>query len=99
MFQQISHINVEGKFANEEQAWELLKRIAASGLIYFAYNTKISVCKNEHGFFGNTCPECGEPVADTYSRVVGFLTARSSYSKQRKREFDERKWYAIGSDI
>ncbi len=96
---QISHINVEGKFANEEQAWELLNHIAASGVIYFAYNTKISVCKNEHGFFGDVCPECGEPVADTYSRVVGFLTARSSYSKQRKREFDNRKWYSIGSDI
>lgn len=95
----ISHINVEGKFANEEQAWELLNHIAASGVIYFAYNTKISVCKNEHGFFGDVCPQCGEPVADTYSRVVGFLTARSSYSKQRKKEFDNRKWYSIGSDI
>lgn len=96
---QISHINVEGKFANEEQAWNLLNKIAASGMIYFAYNTKISVCKNEHGFFGDVCPTCGEQKCDTYTRVVGFLTPASTYSKQRRREFEERKWYSIGEDL
>lgn len=96
---QISHINIEGKFASEEQAWQLLNTIANAGVIYFAYNTKISVCEDEHGFFGDTCPQCGKPVSDTYTRVVGFLTPTSSYSKQRKREFNERKWFTIGEDI
>lgn len=96
---QISHINLEGKFANEEQAWDLLNRIASSGVIYFAYNTKISVCEDEHGFFGDVCPTCGKPVHDTYSRVVGFLTPTSSYTKERKREFSERKWFRIGADL
>ena len=35
---QISHINIQGKFANEEQAWNMLNRVASSGVIYFAYN-------------------------------------------------------------
>lgn len=96
---QISHINLEGKFANEEQAWDLLNRIASSGVIYFAYNTKISVCDNEHAFFGDLCPQDGLPVADTYSRIVGFLVPTSSYSKERKAEFDERKWFNIGTDL
>jgi ribonucleoside-triphosphate reductase len=96
---QISHINLEGKFANEEQAWELLNRIAAAGVIYFAYNCKISICKDEHAFFGSTCPEDGLPATDTYSRIVGFLVPTSSYSKERKKEFDQRKWFSLDRDL
>lgn len=96
---QISHINIEGKFANEDQAWGLLNKIASSGVIYFAYNTKISVCEREHAFFGETCPKDGLPKTDTYTRVVGFLTPTSAYSKERKKEFDNRKWFTIGDDI
>lgn len=91
----ISHINVAGDFANEEQAWNLLNYIAKKGVIYFAYNKEISVCENEHGFFGDVCPHCGKPKVDTYCRVVGFLTPRGSYSKERKQEFDARKWYSL----
>lgn len=96
---QISHINIEGRFANEEQAWDLLNRIAAAGVIYFAYNTKISICKDEHAFFGPTCPKDGFPVADTYSRIVGFLVPTSAYSKERKKEFSHRQWFDLGKDL
>lgn len=92
---QISHINLSGKFASEEQAWDLLNLIAKSGVIYFAYNCKISVCKNEHAFFSEYCPTCGEKVSDVYSRVVGFLVPVSAYSKERKREFEKREWFNI----
>ena len=92
---QISHINIQGDFANEEQAWDLLNYIASQGVIYFAYNKKISVCEDEHAFFGETCPKCGNPKADTYCRVVGFLTPVSSWSKERKKEFDHRKWFKV----
>lgn len=91
----IAHINLAGDFSDEEQAWKLLNYIASQGVIYFAYNKEISVCKNEHGFFGDICPTCGEPKVDSYCRVVGFLTPRSSYSKERKREFDSRQWFEL----
>lgn len=92
---QISHINLAGKFASEEQAWDLLNYIAKQGVIYFAYNCKISVCENEHAFFSEYCPTCGKKVADTYTRVVGFLVPVSAYSKERKMEFEKRKWFSI----
>ncbi len=92
---QISHINLEGQFANEEQSWDLLNYIAKSGVIYFAYNLRISVCENEHGFFGDICPVCGNPKEDTYQRIVGYLTPSKSYSKERKLEFDNRKWFDL----
>ena len=74
----------------------MLNYIAEHKVIYSAFNAKISTCKNRHAFIGTkTCPICGEPVQDTWSRVVGFYTPSSSYQKIRKREFDERKWYNV----
>ena len=96
---QISHINIEGSFTSEEQAWQMLNKIASEGVIYFAYNNKISVCEDEHGFFGEVCPECGKQKSDTYSRIVGFLVPTNAYSKERKLEFDQRKWFSIKDDL
>ncbi len=95
---QISHINLAGRFASEEQAWKLLNHIAKSGVIYFAYNCKISVCSDEHAFFSELCPKCGKKAADTYTRVVGFLTPVSAYSKERKLEFEQRKWFDLNEN-
>ncbi len=90
----IAHINLESNFPNTEMAWEMLNKIAQSGVIYFAFNTRINECKNHHGFVGtDICPVCGEGVHDTYQRIVGYLTPTRSYSKDRFREFNMRKWY------
>ena len=96
---QISHINVQAPFQSKEQAWEMLNYIASQGVIYFAFNVKISVCSHGHAFYGETCPKCGEPKADTYTRVVGFLTPVSGWSKERRREFDERKWFNLNDSV
>jgi ribonucleoside-triphosphate reductase len=92
---QISHVNLEAPFVDKEQAWDLLNKMAKDGVIYFAYNVRTNVCEDGHGFFGDTCPVCGKPVVDTFQRVVGFLTNRASYSKERKREFDARQWFDL----
>lgn len=92
----IAHIDIESRFPNEETAWDMLNYVASQGVIYFAFTTKISVCKDKHAFIGlNACPICGEPVSDTYARVVGFYTPVSSYQNIRKREFNQRKWYNV----
>ena len=92
----IAHINIENRFQNEETAWDMLNYVASQGVIYFAFTTKISVCKHKHAFIGEKlCPKCGEPIADTYARVVGFYTPVSSYQKIRKREFDKRRWMNV----
>ena len=91
----IAHINLEQNFPNTDVAWEMLNKIAQSGVIYFAFNTKINECKNHHGFVGSDrCPECGEEVMDTYQRIVGFLQPVRSYSSARKKEFSTRQWYS-----
>lgn len=95
----IAHINIENRFPNEETAWNMLNYVASQGVIYFAFTTKISVCRNKHAFIGEEhCPVCGEPIADTYARVVGFYTPTSSYQKIRKSEFDKRRWMNVLSN-
>lgn len=95
----IAHINIENRFPNEETAWDMLNYVASQGVIYFAFTTKISVCRHKHAFISEPrCPVCGEPVADTYARVVGFYTPTSSYQKIRKAEFDKRKWMNVLSN-
>jgi len=90
----ITHINIENNFPNKDVAWDMLNYIAQNGVIYFAFNSKINECKNHHGFVGtNICPECGEGVSDTYQRIIGYLAPTRSYSKDRFKEFNTRKWY------
>jgi ribonucleoside-triphosphate reductase len=92
----IAHINIEGRFPNEEMAWDMLNYVASQGVIYFAFNTKINVCEDKHASIGTTvCPHCGKPIVDKYTRVVGFYTPLSSYQAIRKREATARKWYNV----
>lgn len=96
---QIMHVNISGDFTCKEQAWSILNKIVAQGVIYFAFNKKISVCENGHGFFGEICPECGAKKKDEVMRIVGFLTPRSSYSKARKAEANRRYFYDLNDDL
>ena len=90
----IAHINIENNFPNKEAAWDMLNYIAKNKVMYFAFNSKINECKNHHGFVGtDICPECGEPVFDTYQRIVGYLVPSRSYSRDRLKEFNTRQWY------
>lgn len=90
----ICHINLESNFPNTDMAWDMLNKIAQSGVIYFAFNTRINECKNHHGFVGTDhCPICGETVFDTYARIVGYLVPTRAYSMERFAEFNTRRWY------
>ena len=91
----IAHINIEAPFNSFETAWDFTNYIADQGLTYFAFNTKIQACKNNHAFFGTKCPECGEPVETEYTRIVGFYTPIKTWSKERKAEFGLREWENI----
>ena len=91
----IAHINIEAPFDNFEKAWEMTNYIADQGLTYFAFNTKIQACTNNHAFFGSKCPVCGGAVETEYTRIVGFYTPIKSWSKERKAEYKMREWENI----
>ena len=93
----IAHINIDAPFTNFDMAWELLNKIADTGVPYFAFCTRISACEHNHGFYGETCPICGGKKVTTYQRVVGFLTPERNYSNARKEEFKMRDWFKLAS--
>lgn len=92
---QILHIGLEGAQLTEETSWKILNDMAEKGVIYFAFNPKLSICENSHTFFGDICPVCGEPKKDEVSRIVGYLVPTSTYSKERYNEYNNRMWYEV----
>lgn len=88
----ILHYNIDAPFDSFEKAWKMVNYIADQGVTYFAFNSKIQACINNHAFFGGVCPECGEPVYTEYSRIVGFYVPVKTYSKERKNEYKMREW-------
>lgn len=88
----ILHANIDTPFNNYEKAYAMTCYIADAGVTYFAFNTRIQACSNNHAFYGTTCPSCGGSVATEYTRVVGFYTPISSWTNERKQEYDMRKW-------
>ena len=93
----IVHINISSPFNSFDEAWYMMNYVADAGVNYFAFNLRISACDNNHGFFGDTCPECGHPVETTYQRIVGFLTPTKTYSEARKKEFNMRDWFDLNN--
>lgn len=93
----IVHINISSPFNSFDEAWYMMNYVADAGVNYFAFNLRISACDNNHGFFGDTCPECGHPVETTYQRIVGFLTPTKTYSEARKKEFAMRGWFDLNN--
>lgn len=94
----IAHINIDAPFDSFDKAWTMLNYIADTGLTYFAFNTKIQACKHNHGFYGDICPLCGEPVETEYTRIVGFYVPIKTWSKERKAEYKMREWENINEN-
>lgn len=88
----ILHFNLDAPLKSADTAWELMNYICDQGVTYFAFVTRISACKHNHGFYGNVCPICGEPKDTEYTKIVGFLTPVKTWSKERKEEFKCRDW-------
>lgn len=95
---QISTFSLDSPIKDFDKVWNLFEKIVKAGVIYFTFNTKISYCKHNHGFYGNTCPTCGGPKIGEYSRVVGFMTRVPSWSKERQEEYQDRKYYTYEED-
>lgn len=94
----IQHVNIDAPFKNYETARKMVEYIADQGVTYFAFNTKIQACEDNHAFYGTTCPICGKPIATEYTRIVGFLVPIKSWSKERKAEYKMRRWESVNND-
>lgn len=93
----ILHVNIDAPFDSYEKAEKMVKYIANAGVTYFAFNTKIQACEDNHAFYGTTCPVCGKPIYTEYTRIVGFYTPIKTWSKERLNEYGMRRWEKINA--
>ena len=94
----ILHANIDAPFDSFDKAWKMVEYIADQGVTYFAFNTRIQACKNNHAFYGDKCPKCGEPVATEYTRIVGFYTPIKTWSEPRTKEYKMRRWHPANAE-
>lgn len=88
----ILHANIDAPFDSFDKAWKMTNYIADQGVTYFAFNTKIQTCEDNHAFYGEKCPVCGKLAAWEFTRIVGFYVPTRTWSKERKAEYSMRKW-------
>lgn len=94
----ILHANIDAPFDSFEKAWDMVNYISDAGVTYFAFNTKIQACEDNHAFYGTTCA-CGKPVHTEYTRIVGFYTPIKTWSKERNKEYTMRRWETINKNV
>jgi len=88
----IVHIQI-GEKVTTIQAEKIIKYAVNSGCEHFALNSVWSECESGHMNFGNLdiCAECGKPIKEKYTRIVGFFTPVSSWQDVRREwEFPKR---------
>ena len=97
----ILHCNVDGEKPLTPEQYEKIIDLAKNCKVkYFGINYAYSECAKQHYTIGKNkkCPICGEPIVETWCRVVGFITPKSAFNPVRRDyEFDRRVFY--GSEV
>lgn len=91
----ILHINLGENFNSFEDAWKFTVGLAKKGVQYFSYISLIDICEQDHSFFGDKCPICGNKSISKGIKIVGYLVKQDSYKEERKQELLERNFYNI----
>jgi ribonucleoside-triphosphate reductase (formate) len=92
----ILHINFDSQISKNQMS-DIIKYAASQGVIYWAANYGISVCKNcGKSFIGKfERSPCHDAETEKWIRIVGFMVPVSSFSTDRKNEYEQRQFYTI----
>jgi len=93
----ISHINLDGR-PDPEALYKFTNAILNdSELKQFAFNTGFTICKTGHNTMGvyPECPTCHSKDLDFVTRVVGYFSPTSQWSRVKQLEFKNRRWNKI----
>jgi ribonucleoside-triphosphate reductase (formate) len=96
----ILHINLDSQVTKEQMA-DIIRYAASQGVIYWAINYGISVCSNcGKTYIGKYDKSpCHGAETEKWIRIVGFMVPVSSFSTDRKIEYEKRQFYNIGSEV
>jgi ribonucleoside-triphosphate reductase len=91
----ILHLNLGEKINSVVQMKKLISFTIKQGVQYHAINYFFSQCEDNHICVtkGDVCLICGKNIKERYTRIVGFIVKISSWAKERRDEFTDRKIY------
>ena len=88
------HCNL-AEYPTQEGFRKLLRVAAKEGCEYFCFNIKVTIC-NKCGYIDKhtlqQCSKCGSTDIDYGTRIIGYLTRISSWSKERRAEHERRMY-------
>ena len=90
----IVHYNVDSA-TDSKLSKEIIETATKLGSEHFSINVVYNKCVNNHTTVGtfDSCGICGGDIEEKYTRVVGFLTPVSSWSKEKEElDFKERHY-------
>jgi len=96
----ILHINLDSQIS-KNQMEDIIRYAASNGVIYWAVNYGLSVCKNcGKTFIGKYDKSpCHGAETEKWIRIVGFMVPVSSFSSDRKIEYNDRQFYTIDNKV
>jgi ribonucleoside-triphosphate reductase (formate) len=89
----ILHLNVKEKIADPEIMKQLIVYSVKHGVSHLAINYGFGTCKNGHTTVcgsSNKCSICEENIEEFYTRIVGYFSKVSNWSRTR-REFEFKR--------
>lgn len=90
----ILHINLGEQITDFDIAWKLACSLAKQGVIYYSIIHKFNYCKNDHSFFGETCPICNTKATGSAIKIVGYIVKEEYFHDARKEELNNRVFYS-----
>ena len=93
------HCNLK-EHLTKEQYRSLMRTAVKTGCNYYTFNVPNTLC-NDCGHISkhnlDHCPKCGSKNVDYATRIIGYLTRVSSWSKERQQEEKRRLYH--GGDV
>lgn len=89
----ISHLNIGERLTSVNQMRRLIEYAISCGCEHFAVNYNFCKCVHAHVSVAGpskTCPICAAPIAEQYTRIVGYYTPVSAWNKGRREEHSFR---------
>lgn len=92
----ILHVNIEEQVTDTQKIIDLINTCAKKGVVYWAINYNLQMCEADHMSIGanGSCPICGKPIRENFTRVVGFLTNIKNWNITRRTvDYPNRQFY------
>ncbi|KKQ32237.1 MAG: Oxygen-sensitive ribonucleoside-triphosphate reductase-like protein [candidate division TM6 bacterium GW2011_GWF2_37_49] len=89
----ISHLNVGEQLTHPDQMKKLIQYAIKCGCEHFAVNYNFCRCKNNHVTISGpskTCPQCSAQIIEQLTRIIGYYTPVSAWTKTRQSEHSNR---------